>query len=201
MPRTARLLRIACWGRGMQAQMQVVRIKKVLVGRRHPRRQQHNSRTACRGHPCIHPSIQPIIHPSRWCGGGVSGGMSVWGRPKWMVVALGNEWRDESNRTVFTPFINASTFIISIAMLAQSTPFRPCDLPRKIRAPARTSRADKCGSQNASTNRRPHSRFRYEHGYGCIGRYLTIGRTDEKPGCISFKPDFKAAGVQTITPE
>ena len=121
--------------------------------------------------------------------------MVVWGRPEWMVV----EW-DESNRTVFTPFINASTFIISIAMLAQSTPFRPCDLPRKIRAPARTSWADKGGSQNASTNRRPHSRFRYEHGYGCIGRYLTIGRTDEKPGCISFKPDFKAAGVETITP-
>ena len=78
----------------------------------------------------------------------MSGGMSVWGRPKWMVVALGNEWRDESNRTVFTPFINPSTFIISIAVLAQTLPHAvdantfvlACDLPRKIRAPARTKR-------------------------------------------------------------
>ena len=69
--------------------------------------------------------------------------MVVWGRPEWMVV----EW-DESNRTVFTPFINPSTFIISIAVLAQTLPhaveantFVPaCDLPRKIRAPARTKR-------------------------------------------------------------
>ena len=43
-------------------------------------------------------------------------------------------------------------------------------------------------------------RFRYVNGLRCIGRNLTIGRTHGRPRCSSFKSDFKAAGIPTITP-
>ena len=61
----------------------------------------------------------------------------MWGRPEWMVVEWGNEWRDGANITVSASSIIPSTFIISTAILTQSVSralLYVVDLPRTSRA-------------------------------------------------------------------